>query len=94
MDIELPSTVGNVSDSRYVSYYRTRGCEFDPWPVHTIVEIYHEISTAVLLPSIDSRRVVVSYKQKYVHEVLFNHLVKLAKEKVWLGALTVQTWSW
>ena len=33
-----------------------------------------------LLP--DSRRVVVSYKQKYVHLVLVNCLVKLAQEKV------------
>ena len=38
------------------------------------------ISMAILLPSADSR-VVVSYKQKYVHEVLVNRLVKLAKEK-------------
>ena len=27
------------------------------------------------------RRVVVSYKQKYVHEVLVKHLVKFAQEK-------------
>ena len=39
------------------------------------------ISTAILLPSADSRRVVVSYKRKYVHEVLVNCLVKLAQEK-------------
>ena len=32
-----------------------------------------------------SRRVGVSYKQKYVHKVLVNRLVKLAREKVWLG---------
>ena len=31
--------------------------------------------------SADSRRVVVSYKRKYVHKVLVNHLVKLAQEK-------------
>ena len=38
---------------------------------HTFMEIDHEIiSTAILLPSADSRRVVISYKQKYVHEVL------------------------
>ena len=37
---------------------------------------------AILLPSADSRRVVVSYKQKYVHEVLVNRLVKLAQEIV------------
>ena len=37
---------------------------------HTFVEIDHEIiSTAILLPSANSRRVVVSYKQKYVHKV-------------------------
>ena len=40
-------------------------------------------------PSADSRGVVVSYKQKYVYEVLVNRLVKLAQEKVWLGELTV-----
>ena len=40
----------------------------------------HEIiSTAILLPSTDSRRVVVSYKQKYVHKVLVNRLVKNSK---------------
>ena len=44
---------------------------------HTFVEINHEIiSTAILLPSADSRR-VVSYKRKYVHKVL----VELAQEK-------------
>ena len=49
---------------------------------HTFVEIDHDIiSTAILLPSTDSRRVVVSYKRKYVHEVLVNCLVKLAQEK-------------
>ena len=49
---------------------------------HTFVEIDHEIiSTAILLPYADSRRVLVSYKLKYVHEVLVNRLVKLAQEK-------------
>ena len=41
------------------------------------------------LPLNYSRRVVVSYKRKYVHEVLVNCLFKLAQEKVWLGELTV-----
>ena len=46
---------------------------------HTFVEIDHEIiSTAILLPSTDSRRAVVSYKRKNVHKVLVNRLVKLA----------------
>ena len=49
---------------------------------YTAVKIDHEIiSTTILLPSADSRKVVVSYKQKYVHKVLVTHLVKLAQEK-------------
>ena len=61
---------------------RSRGCKLIPAQSHTFVEIDHEIiSTDILLPSADSRRVVVSYKQKYVHEVLVNCLVKLAQEK-------------
>ena len=84
-----------------------------PFRSHTFVEIDHEmISTVILLPSADSRRVVgilgqvwylivsipdlctltyfvVSYKRKYVHELLVNPLSKPAQEKVWLGELTV-----
>ena len=58
---------------------------------HTFVEIDHEILfVVILLPSAESlRRVVVSYKQKYVQEVLVNYLLKLAQEKVWLVELTV-----
>ena len=49
---------------------------------HTFVKIDHEImSTVLLLPSADSRRVIISYRCKYVHELLVNHLVKLAQEK-------------
>ena len=57
---------------------------------HTFVEIDHEmISTVILpLPLIHSRRVVVSYKRKYVHKLLVNRLFKPAQEKVWLGELT------
>ena len=48
---------------------------------HTFMKIDHEIfSMAILLSSADSRRVVVSYKGKYVHKVLVNCLVKLAQE--------------
>ena len=39
-------------------------------------------STGILLPSADSKRVVVSYKRKYVQKVLVNRLVKLAQEKI------------
>ena len=56
---------------------------FIPAWSHALVKIDHEIiSTAILLPSTDSRSVVVSYKQKYVHDVLVNRIVKLAQEKV------------
>ena len=49
---------------------------------HTFVEIDYEIiSMPILLPSTDSRRVVVSYKRKYVHETLVNCLVKLPQGK-------------
>ena len=48
----------------------------------SFVKIYHEIiSTVILLPYTDSRRVVVSYMRDYVHKVLVNYLVKLAEEK-------------
>ena len=49
---------------------------------HTFVEIDHKItSTAIILPYADSKRVVVSYKRKYVHEVLVHRIVKLVQEK-------------
>ena len=58
---------------------------------HTFVEIDREIISTVilLLRLIHSRRVVVSYKRKYVHKLLVNRLFKPAQEKVWLGELTV-----
>ena len=62
-----------------------------PARYHTFVEIDHEIISTVilLLPLIYSRRVVVSYKRKYVHKSLVNRLFKPAQEKVWLSELTV-----
>ena len=71
------STVGNVSGNRCESDCRSWGRELDPGPVPSSLPLNH------------SRRVVVSYKRKYVHEVLVNCLFKLAQEKVWLGELTV-----
>ena len=48
-----------------------------PAQTHTFIENFHEIvSTAILFPSADSRRV----KRKFVHEVLVNRLVKLAED--------------
>ena len=62
-----------------------------PARYHTFVEIDHEIISTVilLLPLIYSRRVVVSYKGKYVHKLLVNRLLKPAQEKMWLSELTV-----
>ena len=59
---------------------------------HTFGEIDNEINIyGHSLPSTDSRRVVVSYKQKYVHQVLANCLIKPTQEKVWLGEQTMST---
>ena len=75
--------VGDLSDCR------SWGPEFDTGQVSYIVRDLEIISMAILLPSADSRRVIVSWKLK--HEVLVNRLVKLAQDKLWLGELTVQT---
>ena len=56
---------------------------------HTLVEIDVEIISFSSLPLNHSRRVVESYKRKYVHVVLVICLFKLAQGKVWLGELTV-----
>ena len=76
-----PSTVGNVSDCRYCLTADPGVAGLILALSHTFMEINNEIdSTAILLPSTDSRRVVVSYERKYVHEVLVNRLVKLVQE--------------
>ena len=88
------SAVGNVSGYRCVSDADPGVASSIPARYHTFVEIDHEIiSTVILLPSTDySRRVVVSYKRKYVHKLLVNRLLKPAQEKVWLSELTVPQW--
>ena len=60
------SAVGNVSGyiCVRVSDCRSRGHEFDPGPVSYFLRLFFSL----LLNH--SRRIVVSYKQKYVHEVL------------------------
>ena len=67
-----------------MSHCSSRGREFDPGPVPYFCEIDHEILflwSFSTLPLNHSRRVYVSYKQKYVHKVLVNCLFKLAQEK-------------
>ena len=85
-DILSRSTVGNVSDCRYMCLTADPGvASLIPARTNTFVEIDHEIfSTAILFPFTDSRRDVVSYKGKNVHKVLVNGLVKLSQDKVWL----------
>ena len=49
------SAFGNVSGNTCKSDCRSRGCEYDPGPVHTFAEIDYEIiSTVILLPSAES----------------------------------------
>ena len=49
---------------------------------HIFVANDHEnVYGSNLFPSIHSRRIVVSYKRKYVQEVLVNPLFKLTQEK-------------
>ena len=68
------SAVANMSDCRNVSADPGLASSISAQS-HTFVEIDHEIiSTAIFLPSADSRGFVVRYKRKYVHEVLVYHL--------------------
>ena len=65
-----------------MSVCKSRARKFDTVRSQTFAEIDREIiCLVILLPSADSKRVVVSYKRKYAHEVLVNLLVKLAQEK-------------
>ena len=86
------SAVGNVSGYRCVSDCRSRGARVRSrsGPIlswRLIMKLF--LWSFSSLPLIHSRRVVVSYKRKYVHELLVNRLFKPAQEKVWLGELTV-----
>ena len=70
------SAVGNTD-------CRSRGHKFDPGPVPYFCGDWSWWYNFYSHSPPDSRRVVVSHKRKYVHEVLVNHfLVKLALEKV------------
>ena len=82
--------IQNASAVRNESDCRSRGHDFDPGLVQYFSAEWNYFYSHS--PSSDSRRVVVSYNRKYVHEVLVNCLVKLAQEKVWIGELTVSTW--
>ena len=70
---------------------RFRGYESDPFQVFFVDTDHKMISVSIPILSSDSRWVVVSYKRKYVHKVMVNHLVKLAQEKMRLGELTIPT---
>ena len=88
------SEVGNVSGNRCESDCRSRGREFDPRSRPGPILLWKLIMKQFIrsfssLPLKHSKRIVVSYKWKYVHKVLVNCLFKLAQEKVWLGEVTV-----
>ena len=87
------SAVGNVSGYRCVFDCRPRGCEFDPCPVPYFRGDWSWNNFYGHSPPFHgmnhSRRVVIIYERKYVHEVLVSGLFKLAQEKVWLDELTV-----
>ena len=76
------SAVGNVSGNRCESDCRSRGRELNLGPVPYFLwdRLWIIRSFSSLLLN-NSRRIVVSYKRKYVHEVLVNCLFKLAQEK-------------
>ena len=77
--------LGHVAQSVTCLTADPRGREFDPSPVPYFRGDWdHDIiSMAILLPFADSRRVVVSYEWKYVHEALVKRIVKLAQEVNW-----------
>ena len=85
---------GSLDLSVWVSDCRSRGCEFDPslapyfrgdWSWNNFYGHSPPFRWFI-------QEVVVSYKREYVHELLVNRLFKPAKEKVWLGELTVRQW--
>ena len=54
------------------------------------MEIDHEIASSVVLLLPRNPGGLLSVIQaEYVHEVLFNRLVKLSQKKVWLGELFI-----
>ena len=89
------SAVGNASGNRFKSDSRSRGREFDPSPVPYFLGDWSWNNFYGHSPPfrwIIQEGLFISYKQKYVHEVLVNCLFKLAQEKVGLGQLTVPSW--
>ena len=67
-EIYRPTPPGHIAQSVKCLTADPGVASLIPARSHTYVEIDHEIiSTAILLPSAVSWRVVVSYKRKYVH---------------------------
>ena len=84
---------GSVTQSVTCLTADPRVASFIPAQSYTFAEIDYEIiSTAILPSSADSRRVVVSYKRKRMHEVLVLLLSRFFPgKKVWLGELNILT---
>ena len=79
------SAVGNVSGYRCLSDCRPRGREFDPGPVPYFRGDWSWNDFYGHSPPFRwfIQEGFVSYKRKYVHELLVNRLFKPAQEKVW-----------
>ena len=80
LDITIGTPGGNMSGYRCISDCRLRGCEFIPRLVPYFSGDFPLSFSSLLMNH--SRRVVVCYKWKYVHEVLVYCLFKLAQEKI------------
>ena len=77
----MAAVLGPIAQT-VASQARSRGRKFDPIPVPYLS--WDWAGTNIFghsPPSTDSIRAIVSYKRKYVHEVLVNCSVKLAQEK-------------
>ena len=76
-----------VTADTYVTADPGVGSLIPAWS-HTLVEIDHEtISVIILLLQLIQEGFFVSYKGKYVHNILINPNVKLAQEKLWIGEM-------
>ena len=66
-----------------------------PWPILLWRLIMKQLLlSSSFLPLNHSKRFIVSYKRKYLHNLLVNRLFKLTQEQVWLGELTVLSWPY
>ena len=86
----LRSTVGNVSDCRFMSEFRSRGHKFNPGPVPYIMEVDHKTIFRHSPP-------FCGFIQEGLLSVTSKSICtksSLPRKKVWLGELIVPTWPY